>query len=799
MSALATWVRLDLRRHARSLAVLAVLVALTTATVMTAMAGARRGETVVQRLLEVTEPATIAVLPNEPGFDWQAVAALPGVEALVRFPVSAYGVDGLPPYVATDFVYQDDEIMDTIERPVVIEGRLPDPRRDDEVAITPNFEGGYGKGVGDTVTLQLYRPEQIDESANSAGYPEREGPEIQAKIVGVVRSAWFGDNPDAPDGRIIPSVGLFTQHQANFLGTSGSVFSNALVRLEGGAAAVPAFREELAEISGRRDIEFFDLAAGADHYRGVTRFEARSLLAFALAAAVAAVFLVGQSVGRYAAGTTADLRVLRALGMPRGQVRTAIAVGPTLAATVGAALGAAVSIALSSRFPIGTAQPYEPAPGVHVDLVVLLAGLLLTPLLVGGGALLTARRSLDRGNVQASSVVAALAGRWGARVPVLVGTRFALERGSADEPVPVRPALVGAAVGVIGVVGALTFGAGVTDATSNPARFGQAHELQTFLGFNGEDFLPADEVLELVAADPDVDAVNDARQGVADSRSVDVPLFSIDPVEGPPGIVLTEGRLPDAPGEVAIAPTTVEALDVGVGDRIELAGTDAEASFVVTGVAFAPTGSHNDYDEGGWVTREAYDDLFDGFKFHTGMVGLRPGADPDEVAARIGSRLVELLGDPAGADNIGPAAPPARMAELAEIQRLPLFLAGFLALLAVGAVGHALASAVQRRRHDIAVLRALGVTRRQSRWMVVTQATCLALFGLVVGIPAGLAVGRTLWRIVADSTPLAYQTPVAVLLLTLVVPAALLIVNLLAAWPSQRAASIRIGHVLRAE
>jgi hypothetical protein len=37
-----------------------------------------------------------------------------------------------------------------------------------------------------------------------------------------------------------------------------------------------------------------------------------------------------------------------------------------------------------------------------------------------------------------------------------------------------------------------------------------------------------------------------------------------------------------------------------------------------------------------------------------------------------------------------------------------LALSAFLALLAIGAVGHALSIAVRRRRHELAVLRALG-------------------------------------------------------------------------------------------
>jgi hypothetical protein len=82
---------------------------------------------------------------------------------------------------------------------------------------------------------------------------------------------------------------------------------------------------------------------------------------------------------------------------------------------------------------------------------------------------------------------------------------------------------------------------------------------------------------------------------------------------------------------------------------------------------------------------------------------------------------------------------------------------------------------------------------------VATQASILALVGLGVGVPLGLALGQTLWRSVADSTPLDYVSPAAVWVLVLVAPVTVLIVNLLAAWPSQRAASLRVGPVLRTE
>ena len=63
---------------------------------------------------------------------------------------------------------------------------------------------------------------------------------------------------------------------------------------------------------------------------------------------------------------------------------------------------------------------------------------------------------------------------------------------------PVLPALVGSVVGVMGIVAALTFADGIDDATSHPERFGMYAELESFFGFNGEDFVPADDVIAAI-------------------------------------------------------------------------------------------------------------------------------------------------------------------------------------------------------------------------------------------------------------------------------------------------------------
>ena len=80
-------------------------------------------------------------------------------------------------------------------------------------------------------------------------------------------------------------------------------------------------------------------------------------------------------------------------------------------------------------------------------------------------------------------------------MPVLVGARFALEPGRGKSALPVRPALVGAIAGVLGVVAAFTFSAGIADAAANPARFGQTAQLEGYVGSNGQLFGPAAKLM----------------------------------------------------------------------------------------------------------------------------------------------------------------------------------------------------------------------------------------------------------------------------------------------------------------
>jgi hypothetical protein len=689
----------------------------------------------------------------------------------------------------------------------MVAGRMFNPARADELIVTPGFVTTYHKGVGDAVTMRLASPRQVNDHWDPTAGPPR-GPVIQARIVGVGRTVFGSSTQDGPGspGGVQGSPALYAKYQASIMGTSHQVYVNALIRLKGGAAAIPGFRADLAKVSGRPDIDVWndrEFFGGA--IERTTRYEAACLLAFALAALVAALFLIGQAVARYTSATVADLQVLQAVGMtPRQAVASATA-PPLLAAVAGSTLGVVAAVVASRWMPIGIASYSEPHPGISADWLILGPGWLLAPALVATGAAaaatlaLTARR---RRAVPRRSAVAAAAAAAGFGVPVVVGARFALEPGRGRAAVPVRPALLGAVAGVLGVLAAFTFAAGVSDAAANPARFGQTWQLGTFLGLSGQDFGPARQVLRAVAGDPDVTGVDDARVGSAQSGQVSVESFTYDAVAGKRvPVVLTGGRMPAGAGEIVLAPTTAREMGAATGSVVRLAGAAGPRPLTVTGIGFVPAGPHNSYDQGAWLTPAGYNRLFRGahyaFKFHLAAVSLRPGADVQAVAARLDKTAKGIKGG-----REFSFSPPELMTEVQAVKdvvALPLALSAFLAILAVGAVGHALSTAVRRRRHELAVLRALGLTRWQSRLVVGTQATLLAIVGILFGIPLGLALGRVLWHAAANMTPLAYQPPLAELALLLIVPLALLAANLLAAWPARRAARLRTGQILRTE
>jgi predicted lysophospholipase L1 biosynthesis ABC-type transport system permease subunit len=103
----------------------------------------------------------------------------------------------------------------------------------------------------------------------------------------------------------------------------------------------------------------------------------------------------------------------------------------------------------------------------------------------------------------------------------------------------------------------------------------------------------------------------------------------------------------------------------------------------------------------------------------------------------------------------------------------------------------------QARRGRVA--QALGFVRRQVAAAVCWQATAVALVGIAVGAPVGIATGKVLWRVFATNfgvVPVAVVEPV---LMAALVAGVLAAANLLAAIPALLAARSHPARLLRAE
>jgi len=142
---------------------------------------------------------------------------------------------------------------------------------------------------------------------------------------------------------------------------------------------------------------------------------------------------------------------------------------------------------------------------------------------------------------------------------------------------------------------------------------------------------------------------------------------------------------------------------------------------------------------------------------------------------------------------------PTDILNYSRIQGTPAALAAVLAVLAIGVVANLLVTSIRRRRHDLAILKTLGIGRRGISATVAWQATTLVGVALLVGLPIGIAIGRQIWSVFASGLgiPSDPRTPIVAMFLS--IPAALLIGNAIAAIPAYFAGRTAPAQILRSE
>lgn len=799
--------RAELRHRWLATAALTLFVAVPGALVLASAAGARRGDDALPRFLSQFRASDALVFidgsPEDPEGLRERIAALPQWEATdeAGSVVLAVKTDGR--WAATVAPVLAEAGPGSQNEALVVDGRAPDPEAVEEIAVNEAFALGTGLGAGDQVDLRTVTPAALEDVANGLGDAfDPNGETVEATIAGVVRTPVDLRLPvERPSTTLLPEswrielgpafVARFGDDLAHYgFGVAGRVRPGQLESL--GA--------EVARVGGNR----VNLAAGDENEaelstieRGIG-FETSALLVFALLAAVTTVALVGQAVNRQAQLDLRDDDALRSAGLTRRE-RTAVPiVRSAVIAAAGSAGAVALAIPLSGLFPIGLARRADVDPGLDVDAAVLVPGAVALAATLVLWATVTSWRATRPGGgepagaTRAGSVSTAVAAA-GAPVTVVAGARLALERGHGRTAVPVLGAFLATTAGVLVLCGVLVFGASLDHLVATPELQGWRWDVAAGNFDAPASVRRAERVLREA---PEVKAYVGLGSGPAFLDGQDGFLAFAGPGDVAGTTTVLEGRLPGADDEMAVGVGTLADLGKEIGDRVDLQVSTGlpvtEMRIVGTIIPPATTDTQLSLSRGAVITlagaRAAYPD--GGLVPQVFLVRFTPGTSIEDGTDA-------LLGEFGDTVSVPPV--PGDVANLSRVQRLPRILAGLVALLALGSLANALVTSVRRHRRDLATLATLGFRRRQLAATVAWQSTTFAVLALAVGIPLGVAFGRTVWWAVMDSVGVAIAPSVPLLVIAGLAGATLVAANAIAALPARSAARTHPAQVLRSE
>jgi hypothetical protein len=532
-----------------------------------------------------------------------------------------------------------------------------------------------------------------------------------------------------------------------------------------------------------------------DEFVGTTRsaidVAVTAMTVIAVVAALAGLLAVAQAVGRQVTPSPAHVEGLAAVGLDRRQRAAAVALPSVMAVGAGTVLAIGVAVALSRWFPIGVAADAEPDPGIAVDAFALAAvGAALFAFGVAVALAVGSRRVRDRSPAARGRVspVVAAASRVGVGPVAALGLGLAYDRTPDRTATPSRTAIGGVVVGLIGLVAVIVLSVSLDTVRESPERWGWTW---TTKPDNGGDLAAEDR--RALLDEPGLAAIGVLHQTGVGWGDAFAQGFAVTPLEGETTLTIADGRAPSAPSEVALGAATQDDLGVGVGDEVSTDTTEGVVPLRVVGTAVLPLIDNPNPGEGAIFTPDGLAALGeeDGRQL---LLTYEPGVDAAELEARLTERY-DLLFPP------GYARPqePGRLANMADNRRLMLGLGGFFAALALAGVVHALVVSSRRQRHSFAVLRSLGLRRRQVRRTVGVQALAIVVAGTVVGVPLGIVVGRTAWLAAVGSLGMVDDPVTPATHLAGLVVVALVTVLLAAVVPAWRAAGRRPAQVLRSE
>lgn len=784
----------EIRGRWRSTVAIVLLVGVVGAIVLATAAGARRSDTALSRFNIASRSSALEISVGTPTPAQLAkFRRTPGIVGMARLRGYSFSEESSPLPGLAIAAPLGPAMGEVVDRSRLIAGRRADPSAPNEMVIGESLAERLHWGVGDHISTETYTQPQIV-TAFAGGDPGAPaGPDVSFDIVGIDRRP-LDLGVRATTGGVIVLTPAFRQKYQGQIGWFTDVLR---VRTTGAPGSTARIGAAARQIWGDEPV-FGSEALGIETEGARSAIDVLTLALWIVAGvtALAGFVAIGIVLSRDIASANVEQATLRSLGLTRRQRIAANGPRALLIAGIGTLLAGIGAVVLSPLFPIGVARRADPDLGFHVDWVVLLLGLVLVGIVVLGVAYLAAVRATRTESERsphaygATSAIVERAAAAGLRPAATNGLRMAIQSGRGASAVPVRSAFGGAVFGVAGITIALVFAASLTHLVETPRLYGWTWDVKA----------------EVPTANPCVDAneFGIGRAAGVDALGVVCTTFNDFELDGRPvtgwgfrslrGTIepeIVDGRAPGGPREMALGSVTMNAIGKHIGDTVKARGTDGLVEYVVVGQVVLPTlGEPQPLADGAAVTEAGFRPLYE------------PGGnETDYLVARTqpGSRaeIEQRMRSIPRVTNVDTPAIPVEVERLQQIDRIPASIAGLLAALALIAVGHALVTAVRRRRSELALLKVLGFDRRQVRATVAWQATTLGAVGLVLGIPIGIILGRLLWQAVANGLGVSPEVTTPALWLLVSVPCVLVLVNLIAFVPARSAARTRPAVALR--
>jgi FtsX-like permease family len=267
------------------------------------------------------------------------------------------------------------------------------------------------------------------------------------------------------------------------------------------------------------------------------------------------------------------------------------------------------------------------------------------------------------------------------------------------------------------------------------------------------------------------------------------------------------GHVPDGPGQVALGRTTMHQLGAHIGSRVEVTipsptGGKRTSVYTVVGQISFPVLA----DSVGLGTGSAF--TLSSFLNSACAPGPQNALCRQAALSNGGGLLVRVAPGPAGRATVrhylralgeDAATPlvPTSLINFGEAVNFPAIFGVMLAIFGAATLLHLLVVSVARRRREVGLLKVVGFVNGQVASSVGWQASTLALIGIVIGVPVGIAAGAAIWRAFAGNLGAVPVSVVPVWVIVVLAIGVAVVANLMAIGPALVATRARPSDLMR--